>query len=494
MKRSNFYLIFSLSFVLVMHLPNIAFSADPLNTFTFQGQLSNADGSPIISTLNMTFKLYDNQSNCLWTESKAVSIIAGGFDLMLGKTESNPIPFTVNEQARYIGLAVGGDPEMEPRQEIGGVLRAGMALSVTDASISTSKIVDSAITTEKIASNAVSTEKLSGPGNSALSNGTSGQVLTSNGDGTFKWDSVDTNLATTNSNITLSSEDQGVLLVSGNTTVSLPAASSAQGKLFTIKKTDSSDVVTIIGLIDGLNNLLLNNQYDYISVISDGSNWYKIAGSNLTPSTPGEISGTRDVNDSSQETYSVSAVASATEYVWTVPSGASILSGAGTNSILVSFSGASSGDICVVARNTNGDSGARCTTAIFTSNTSSSTGFSTDWVAQTGTNSQFTKCDSVTDNGYTCINPEIRYGTVTGGIPHDHSDNNYNTWCTQLGFSSWSGTVNFGNRGTQNGKLFWCSSYDETNPHWCDWSDGAWYNQTLNNSCDSNAIINITCQ
>jgi hypothetical protein len=189
MKRSNFNLIVSLWLVLLMHLPSIAFSADPLNIFTFQGQLNNADGSPISSTLNMTFKLYGNQNNCLWTESKSVSIIAGDFDLMLGKTESNPIPFTVNEQARYIGLTVGSDPEMEPRQEIGGVLRAGIALSVTDASITSSKLADSAVTSEKLSDNTVTSSKLAGY-SGALSAGTAGQSLQSNGDGTFAWANV----------------------------------------------------------------------------------------------------------------------------------------------------------------------------------------------------------------------------------------------------------------------------------------------------------------
>jgi len=56
---------------------------------------------------------------------------------------------------------------MDPRQEVSSVLRAGVALSVTNASITTSKIA--------------------GPGGNALPAGTSGQSLISNGDGTFNW-------------------------------------------------------------------------------------------------------------------------------------------------------------------------------------------------------------------------------------------------------------------------------------------------------------------
>jgi hypothetical protein len=358
--------------VLLLSLPATTFSADALNTFTFQGRLENADGVPVSSTLNMTFKLYDNQNNSLWSDSLSVSIVAGSFDLLLGKSESNPIPFTVNQHARYIGLAVGSDPEMEPRQEIGGVLRAGMALSVTDAAITTSKLAD----------NAVTAEKLSASGGTSLSNGTSGQILLSNGDGTFNWgnESVgdEANVTTTSTNIALSADDSGVILVSGNTSVTLPSPSSAQGKKFTIKKTDSSSyAATIIATIDNINNPTLFSQFDHIVVISDGTNWYKISGNDLVPSPPGAITGDRMVSASSEKTYSVGAVANTTYYAWTVPSGASISSGTGTNSIVVSFGSDPSGDLCVVARNNNGDSMEKCTTITKLVSSSNSGAFAT---------------------------------------------------------------------------------------------------------------------
>jgi formylglycine-generating enzyme required for sulfatase activity len=296
--------------LMVLNVPDLAFSADQLNTFTFQGRLANADSSPISSTLNMTFRIYGNQNNCLWSESKAVSVVAGGIHLILGTSSSNPIPLTVNEEARYIGLAVGSDPEMEPRQEIGGVLRAGFALSVTNAAITTSKLADlavtedkiadgvvtsakianssvtsnkiaiSAVTADKLSNNVLTSEKLSASGGSPLNTGTAGQLLLSGGDGTFNWGNVDTdiNMATTSTHITLTSEQSGMILVSGNSTVTLPAPSSAQGKRFTIKKTDtSSTTVTISGDIEGESNPQLSEQYAYMSIISNGSEWLKIA-------------------------------------------------------------------------------------------------------------------------------------------------------------------------------------------------------------------------
>ena len=65
MQRINSGIIMTWITVLLLSLPAITFSADALNTFTFQGRLENADGSPISSTLNMTFQVYDNQNNSL---------------------------------------------------------------------------------------------------------------------------------------------------------------------------------------------------------------------------------------------------------------------------------------------------------------------------------------------------------------------------------------------------------------------------------------------
>ncbi|MBW2453901.1 MAG: hypothetical protein JRI68_05305 [Deltaproteobacteria bacterium] len=124
--------------------------------------------------------------------------------------------------------------------------------------------------------------------------------------------------------------------------------------------------------------------------------------------------------------------------------------------------------------------------------------FSTSDVVQQGTQPiQSTRCDSVTGGGFTCINPTITYGNVTTGVPSQHGNNNYPLWCQQLGCSGFV-SVNYGNRSYTApwGKLFWTIGYDDNNtPHWCDWQDGLWYNQTLDDhpAPDGNAIVSITC-
>ncbi|MFP4460149.1 MAG: hypothetical protein ACLFSQ_11250, partial [Candidatus Zixiibacteriota bacterium] len=77
------------------------------------------------------------------------------------------------------------------------------------------------------------------------------------------------------------------------------------------------------------------------------------------PETPGTISGPTDVcSGETDVTYSISAVDEATDYTWTVPSGATIATGDGTRTITVDF-GSSSGDISVTASSICGTSSPR---------------------------------------------------------------------------------------------------------------------------------------
>ena len=54
-----------------------------------------------------------------------------------------------------------------------------------------------------------------------------------------------------------------------------------------------------------------------------------------------------------------------------------------------------------------------------------------DWCYQHGTNEQYTKCKNASEDGRTCYNPIIRYGSTIGGHPTNHG-NGILTWCEQL--------------------------------------------------------------
>lgn len=74
------------------------------------------------------------------------------------------------------------------------------------------------------------------------------------------------------------------------------------------------------------------------------------------PGAAGTITGPNTVCATSTQTYSVGTISGATSYVWSVPTGASIVSGQGTTSISVSFSASAvSGNVSVYGTNSVGN-------------------------------------------------------------------------------------------------------------------------------------------
>jgi hypothetical protein len=86
----------------------------------------------------------------------------------------------------------------------------------------------------------------------------------------------------------------------------------------------------------------------------DGAKWSSVGGASspcTAPATPGAITGTTSpCQKAAGVAYSISAVAGATSYTWTVPVGASVASGQGSTSITVNF-GTNGGNVCVTASN-----------------------------------------------------------------------------------------------------------------------------------------------
>ena len=116
------------------------------------------------------------------------------------------------------------------------------------------------------------------------------------------------------------------------------------------------------------------------------------------------------------------------------------------------------------------------------------------WCLQKGLQKpQHTKCESVENKGKTCINPEIKYGTTTGGLPIEYSLNDYEKWCEQLGGFYADHCI-----GRRKGYMVrGCTGYDDPeNWHWCDVDDFYWYSQSLSNQYAGTYnyfITSITC-
>ncbi len=136
---------------------------------------------------------------------------------------------------------------------------------------------------------------------------------------------------------------------------------------------------------------------------------------NDVPATAGSITGVSSAcENTDSHTYSITSVANADSYTWTVPSGASISSGQGTESIVVSF-GTTSGDLTVTSVNSCGNSASAATLTITITNGAADAG------AITGSNSE---CELTTGVAYSIA-------TVSGTT-------NYN-WSVPTGASITSG-------------------------------------------------------
>lgn len=135
-----------LGLVISMFLVFISFSvyAAVPQTMNYQGYLTNSGGTPVNGQVGIIFSLYDVQSGgtALWTETQsAVQVTNGVYSATLGST--NPINLAFDAQY-YLGVKVGTDAEMTPRQaltSVGYAIKAKeadtvAAGSITDASIS----------------------------------------------------------------------------------------------------------------------------------------------------------------------------------------------------------------------------------------------------------------------------------------------------------------------------------------------------------------------
>jgi hypothetical protein len=118
-------------------------------TLTHQGRLYDAKQQPINATLDVQIALYDAKDGTtpIWSEDHSVTFEDGYFSVQLGSLT----PFSeavFDGSVRYMGITVGGDPEMTPRATVGSVPYALMANDVngdihpTSVSIGGAMVID----------------------------------------------------------------------------------------------------------------------------------------------------------------------------------------------------------------------------------------------------------------------------------------------------------------------------------------------------------------
>ncbi|HQR12506.1 MAG TPA: tail fiber domain-containing protein [Casimicrobiaceae bacterium] len=96
---------------------------DKLN---YQGRLTDPGGAPLTTSVPMVFKLYTVPSGgaAIYTETQTVSVAGGVFNVAIGSVTPLNLPFDV---PYYLGVKVGADAEMTPRQAVLAVAYAQRA-------------------------------------------------------------------------------------------------------------------------------------------------------------------------------------------------------------------------------------------------------------------------------------------------------------------------------------------------------------------------------
>lgn len=124
---------------------------------SYQGTILDMAGTPLNGIFDIVFRLYDSQASTvpMWEEIRigvnAVPVKNGFFTVMLGSL--TPLPITVWEAPElYLGVRIGNDNEMSPREKLTVVPWAAtanvaqLALSVPGDSITGANIIDGSLT------------------------------------------------------------------------------------------------------------------------------------------------------------------------------------------------------------------------------------------------------------------------------------------------------------------------------------------------------------
>lgn len=108
-------------------------SADVPNGITQQGRLLDSEGEPVTGEITFVFSVYNDPllsepDNLLWSETQSITLDDGYFSTRLGDGGSNPFPDDLFDGTqRYLGVKVGSDDEMSPRQHIASTPYARVA-------------------------------------------------------------------------------------------------------------------------------------------------------------------------------------------------------------------------------------------------------------------------------------------------------------------------------------------------------------------------------
>lgn len=115
--RSRTVICVGLLVAAMAFIPLMAYAVP--NLISYQGVLNDSGGAPVNATVSMTFTIYNAPTggSNLWNETQSVQVSNGIFNVQLGSVAPlNSSVFATD--TLYLGIKVGADSEMTPRQQI----------------------------------------------------------------------------------------------------------------------------------------------------------------------------------------------------------------------------------------------------------------------------------------------------------------------------------------------------------------------------------------
>jgi hypothetical protein len=123
--------------LLALAVASGAARAAPPQTIAYQGYLTTNAGAPVNGNVSITFSLYGSQGapKPLWAETQNVVVVTSGhYAVTLGNVTPLTLAF---DQQYWLGVKVGTDAEMTPRQALTSAPYALRAANVSYASART---------------------------------------------------------------------------------------------------------------------------------------------------------------------------------------------------------------------------------------------------------------------------------------------------------------------------------------------------------------------
>jgi endosialidase-like protein len=96
-------------------------AASPPTLMNYQGKLTDANNVPVDDgSFSIVFSIYNvpTSGTALWTETRSVTTESGFFNVLLGENTAIDGDIFATQESLYIGIKVGADAEMTPRQRI----------------------------------------------------------------------------------------------------------------------------------------------------------------------------------------------------------------------------------------------------------------------------------------------------------------------------------------------------------------------------------------